>query len=157
MADSIYQGWGISLDYLTEEHWEYINGYTCNVPYKKGLTVSGQLWVSRDDPIMLNTFISFFLDCNSVLSTIRTSSAMHVSNRSNLEITLPIKSSTNIYQYDESTIDLGELKEGQKVMVYVYGDVPTEGRINYIDNGGSISIRRRDLQADAYGVTHNNK
>lgn len=143
MATSSFRGWGLSVKDLKTDFADYINGkyIVNNLDGVKGAT--GSFYVDYDNDISDVNTVMHFMSCKDMKISIPKYRAisLYISNSSNVKIDIPV-GFTCIYLYDNSTIDLGDIKSGATVVVYRYSN---DAKVIYDLNNGICNIKNRTL------------
>lgn len=149
LATSIYRGWGIPIDYVAKNFTEYINGAYV-IENSNG--VEGATAVSYYDYEFIGEELPYSLiaiyRCRGYCSCVDYGAPrLHISNHSDIDLSIGLDSRVWINLYDESSVNLGDVCKGTTVYVVKYSD---ECKVNYKDCGGRVVIRRRDVDVDAF-------
>ena len=120
-ATSVYQGWGLTIDFLKKGYADFINGkyIASDCDDIKGFTYG--LWCGHDTPVRLTIDVPHFMGCNSIVRVPKTKCpTIYVSNKSKLDIKLGGYSSIRIYLFDESHVNISQVEDCNTVIVYKY-------------------------------------
>lgn len=136
IARSIYEGWGVSIDYIINEFGDYINGkyVVNNLDGVKDAT--GAMYIKYNGKIDTPLCdITQFIGCEGTYIHIADGSAvtLHISNSSDIKLSLG-NCNVRIYLYDESTVDLGDISKDTKVSIAHYGN----GKVLWEERGGCV-------------------
>lgn len=155
IALSIYEGWGVSLDYILSEFKDYINGKEVATIYlDDNLQADGLMYVCLNDTsIDMNVDVVNIIKCNNLtINTNRYATQLHINNDSHCKLNIASDGNIMIYLYDTSTIDLGKLRKGQRVFIYDYRHDKTKDGIKYQSDDKCVIIKERSLNNDAFGI-----
>ena len=154
IADAIYNGWGISTDFIKKEFADFINGNYV------GIDVEGLKKIDRENKIKKelqsilycshNEYINFqeniihIINCDCDLYVPYDEiKIIFISNKSNVRLHLKECATTTIYLFDESTVTIIEDTEFTLASFYKYSD-----KCNIIKNKtlGKYLFENKDLK-----------
>lgn len=149
LATAIYRGWAVPIDYITQNFKDFINGkYVIeNSNGIKGATATSYYDYNFDGEELHFTLATMYHCCGSFDVMPHTAQRYHISNKSDLSIGLGDNSTLWINLYDESKVDLGYIEQGMTAYIIKYSD---DCSFDYIDCGGKVVVRRRDVDVDAF-------
>lgn len=144
MATSMYEGWGMSVDFLKREFADYINGKHAfnDVDGMDGYTYS--MWVDNHDYITLKEDVSHFVQCDSRISVQETKCpTIYISNKSNVHLELDGFNTIRIYLFDESVLTIDYVDVHSNVVVYMYSP---KCEVKVLENDGKVKMFTKDLR-----------
>lgn len=123
-ATAVYEGWGLSEDYLKSHFKDYINGnYTAiNCDEVKG-HFTYRMYVDYSDEIVCDCHVAHLLDCKGDVVVPQTNCpVIYVSNKSDIRICSGGFNFCSIYLFDESKITLDDTWDNSNFTIYKYSD-----------------------------------
>ena len=123
LATSIYEGWGVSIDYLKEAYKRYLNGrYTLNA-LSGGQSYSYQLWCDYRGSMKVKSATTHLLRCTGDAEIQKnTCPYIYISNKSNINIKPQGYNTVFIYLFDESIVNIDNTNEFSNIIIYRYSD-----------------------------------
>lgn len=146
LATAIYQGWGLSIDYVKDNFSDYINakyvGTNCD-------NVAGDYtyssWYDFDADIELNEDICSLCRCSCQLIVQEIKCPiLYIHNKSNITLSLDGFNTVRIYLFDESNLYIPYIRNNSSVIVYKYSD---KCKVEVGDNDGKIKICQKNLDS----------
>ena len=155
IATATYRGWGLTKDLIHKEFGEYINGKYIikNSNGVEGATATSYYDYHFNNEIIENSLIATYWCNGNVKIKDYGCSRFHISNDSNLHFNNGKNVILWLNVYDNSVVNIGDIKIGDSIYVVKYSDSCV---INYKDMGGKIIIRNRDVDIDAFYEIINN-
>lgn len=149
IAKSMYEGWGMSVDFLCNEFKDFINRKGHSTQVIDGKEIKGLMFVgtrgfygdTKADVFNIIACSGLSLKCENYATQ------YHINNDSSLSLTLPDDCHISIYLYDTSSVFIHNLDK-QKVIIYDYRKEEDREHNAYKDKA---TIRNRDLYLDAMG------
>jgi hypothetical protein len=123
-ATAVYEGWGLTEDYLKSHFKDYINGnYTAiNCDGVKG-DYTYRMYVDYLDKIICDCHITHLLYCESDITIPQAQCPIiYISNKSKITINSEGFNFCSIYLFDESEIIFDDICDNSKFIVYKYSD-----------------------------------
>ena len=147
IATSIYEGWGLSSDYIFNEFYDYINGRRIaeNISDVEAATASLYVRYNLERMADLNESVIHICDCAYILAQVKKFgvSQIHISNNSHVRLYTGGNNILSIYLYDTSIIDLGVLSKGDNITIYKYSD---NAFVKFKKGEGKIKFKKKELK-----------
>ena len=123
IATSIYEGWGMDIEYIKNEYKDLLNGKYIVSKLDEITDVSASFHLCNSEEISIFEDISHICSCTTeVVIPNRKHVKLYVSNKSDIRLVLGEFSSVAIYLFDESKIKLIYAPNTAKLRCYRYSD-----------------------------------
>jgi len=155
IADSIYNGWGLSVEFIKDYFADFINGKYIgyDVDCIKKVDKENKLkkyfntliYCNYKDKIIFNENIIHVInsDCDLHISFNNEIKIVFISNKSNVKLHLTECATTTIYLFDESKVTVVEDTEHTLTSFYKYSD---RCSIVQIETKGKYLFYNKDLK-----------
>jgi len=146
-ATAIYEGWGVSIDYIKSEFIYFINGNYNAVNIEKTErynNLTSALYCDYDEEKTIDTNVVHFCGCHcKINSPLNPSAIIFISNSSEIELTLYDHTCPIIYLFDDSKITIISDTKNCDVRIYKHSDNCIVEKENAI---GKYLIGRKNIQ-----------
>lgn len=123
VATSIYEGWGVDIEYLKENYKGYINGRYTAKDCDMVQGYSYELWCDYRASMKVKTDIVHMVQCKCDVNIQQTKCpTIYISNKSNINIKPQGYNTIFIYLFDESIVNIDNTNEFSNIIIYRYSD-----------------------------------